>query len=272
MKKQKDFCLMVSIMAMVVFMGVGFTSCLNTDDSNRQITGSALATIESDFAGMEYFRLGAGEKLIPTTQIDPSKLNGVKKVFLSYIFESTEEIKAQELIQNPQAREYHVSIIYLIDLEEKVNVLETHDSSIAADSLTTKCYAPIKSIDSLTIKDNYLTAWVNYDMSGDRLHYITLFRYQTDGLKPGVAGAPDTLDVYLGHSSAGDIYNSTTSGNFAYSDVRYAFVYFKAFNLTSIVNSGVNPSNLVLNVIAKQLSKSYSNDTINVSYPVKYEY
>ncbi|KAA6308564.1 hypothetical protein EZS27_039792, partial [termite gut metagenome] len=124
----------------------------------------------------------------------------------------------------------------------------------------------------LKIKDNYLTAWINYNMSGDKLHFFTLFRYRNDVLKLGENGAPDTLDVYLGHNANGDSYYSTTSENLAYSNMGYAPLYFKAFNITNVIQNvpeGIDPSNLVLKVITRQAT-TYGNDTINVSYPVKY--
>jgi hypothetical protein len=253
---------------MATFIGVGFISCLKGNDDDRQFGGVALATVEQGYEGTNYlFRLDTGEKLIPTTGIsDPTKLNSVKRVFISYTFDSVEEIDEQELVTNLKEREYHISIISIINLEENVTVLSAHD--ITSDSLITKYYDPIKNIDSLRIKDNYLTLWVNYDMSGEKLHFFTLFRYKEDGVKEGKAGEPDTLEVYLGHNARGDSYYGMTSGNLAYADIRYASVYYKAFHIKNVV-SELSPdatSNLVLKVISREVSSS--QDTIPVSYSV----
>ncbi|KAA6307257.1 hypothetical protein EZS27_041075, partial [termite gut metagenome] len=181
------------VIAIAIFMGISFTSCLNTNDDNAPSTGAALATVESSYMGIEYFfRLDTGEKLIPTAGINASALDGVKRVFIIYTFDNTDEIKAQELVSDPKEKEYHVSITYAANLEDERNVvnLDAHDKTNPGDSLTTKYHAPIKSIDSLKIKDNYLTAWINYNMSGDKLHFFTLFRYRNDVLKLGENGAP----------------------------------------------------------------------------------
>jgi hypothetical protein len=136
--------------------------------------------------------------------------------------------------------------------------------------LTAKYYAPIKSIDSLRIKDNYLTAWVDYNMSGDKLHAFTLFRYRDDALRFGENGSPDTLDVYLGHNANGDSYYNTNSKNLISTNLEYAPLYFKAFNITNVIHNvseDINTSNLVLQVITRQV---LGNDTINVPYSVMY--
>ncbi|KAA6316749.1 hypothetical protein EZS27_032986 [termite gut metagenome] len=264
------------VIAVAIFMGISFTSCLNTSDDNAQSTGAALATVESSYMGIDYFfRLDTGEKLIPTAGINASALDGVKRVFIIYTFDRIDEITAQALVSDPKEREYHVSITYATNLEDEHNVanLTAHDTTNPDDSLTTKYYAPIRSIDSLRIKDNYLTAWINYNMSGEKFHFFTLFRYQDDALRAGKNGAPDTLDVYLGHNVNGDSYYNTTSKDLAYISIEYTPLYFKAFDLTSVIHNvseDMNTSNLVLKVIARQISTAYGNDTINVSYPVKY--
>jgi hypothetical protein len=255
---------------MAVFIGVSLSSCLKENDDEKQYAGAALATVEP--RGTNYlFRLDRGEILIPTNGIsDPTKLSNVKRVFISYYFDSTEEIDEQELVTNFNEREYHISVTYIIDLEENVALLSAHDAT--GDSLLTKYYDPIKSIDSLRIQDNYLTLWVNYDMSGEKSHFFTLFRYQEDGVKEGKVGEPDTLEVYLGHNSRGDLYYGTTSNNLVYSDIRYAPVYYKAFHIKNMVSelpSNVT-SNLVLKVISRKVSPMNSRDTISVSYSVNY--
>ncbi|KAA6351982.1 hypothetical protein EZS27_000678 [termite gut metagenome] len=261
----------IFLRVMAIFIGVSFASCLKGNDDDRQYRGVALATVELGYGNTNYlFKLDTGEKLIPTTGInDPTKLSSVKRIFISYYFDSAEEINEQELVTNINEREYHISVISIINLEENVTLLSAHGTT--GDSLTTTYYDPIESIDSLRIKDNYLTLWVNYDMSGEKLHFFTLFRYQEDGVKEGKAGEPDTLEVYLGHNSRGDSYYGTTSSNFVYSDMGYAPVYYKAFHLKNVVSelpSGVS-SNLALKVISREVSHS-SKDTISVSYSVNY--
>ncbi|KAA6340469.1 hypothetical protein EZS27_011663 [termite gut metagenome] len=268
------------VAAVAIFMGLGFASCLGTGDNNgeQQVTRADLATVEFvGYMDMDYFfRLDTGEKLIPISGIsNVSVLEGVKRIFIIYVFESIEEINEQALISDPTQREYHVSITYATNLEDNRNVanLSTHDTANLGDSLTTKYYAPIKSIDSLRIKDDYLTAWINYNMSGEKFHFFTLFRYRDDALRLGKNDAPDTLDVYLGHNVNGDSYYNTTSANLAQSNMGYAPLYFKAFNITSVirnVSDEIDTSNLVLKVITRQTSTG--NDTINVSYPVKYNF
>ncbi|KAA6311399.1 hypothetical protein EZS27_037463, partial [termite gut metagenome] len=195
MKRMRIFLRVV-----VVFIGIGISliSCFKGNDDNGQYRGAALATVEPAYGSTNYlFRLDTGEKLIPTTGIsDPTKLSSVKRIFISYYFENAEEIHEQESVANINEREYHISVISIINLEENVALLSAH--GITGDTLTTTYYDPIRSIDSLRIRDNYLTLWVNYDMSGEKLHFFTLFRYQEDGVKEGKAGEPDTLEVYLG--------------------------------------------------------------------------
>ncbi|KAA6345476.1 hypothetical protein EZS27_006972 [termite gut metagenome] len=263
------------VMAIAVFMGISFSSCLSSNEDPITPTRVAWATVESsDYLDMDYFfRLDSGEKLIPTAGISNAVLTGVKRVFITYTYDNIDEFDAQNLISDPAKREYHVSITYALNLEDERNVtnLTAHDTTNPGDSLTTKYYAPITSIDTLWIKDNYLSAWVNYDMSGNKMHFLTLFRYRNDALRLGENDAPDTLDVYLGHNGNGDTYYDTTSKNLANTDMRYVPLYFKAFNIASVmynVAEDIAPSNLVLNVITRQVLNS--RDTINVSYPVKY--
>jgi hypothetical protein len=257
---------------MAVFIGIGISlvSCLKGNDDSKLFRGAALATVESGYGSTNYlFRLDTGEKLIPTTGIsNPSKLSNVKRIFISYYFDSEEEVNEQKSVANVNEREYHISVIYIINLEENVALLPAH--GITGDSLLTTYYDPIKSIDSVRIKDNYLTLWVNYNMSGEKLHYFTLFRYEEDGVKEGKAGEPDTLEVYLGHNSRGDSYYGTTSSDFAFSDMGYVPVYYKAFPIKDVVGelSSATVSNLVLKVISRKVSGS--QDTIPVSYSVNY--
>ncbi|KAA6315777.1 hypothetical protein EZS27_033814 [termite gut metagenome] len=257
----------IFLRVMVVFMGVSLTSCLEGNDENKQYAGATLATVEP--VGTNYlFRLDTGEKLIPTNGINnPAKLKNVKRVFISYYFDNAEEIDEQELVADFNDRVYHISVIYIFDLEENVALLSEHNAT--DDSLLTKYNDPIKSIDSLRIKDNYLTLWVNYDMSGEKSHLFTLFRYQGDGVKEGEAGEPDTLEVYLGHNARGDSYYRTTSYELAHSYMEYAPVYYKAFHIKEALPSEAT-SNLVLKVISRKVSPNNSMDTIPVSYSVNY--
>ncbi|KAA6343560.1 hypothetical protein EZS27_008773 [termite gut metagenome] len=259
------------VMAIFIGIGINLVSCFKGNDDNKLFREAALAIVEPGYESTNYlFRLDTGEKLIPTSGIsDPTKLSSVKRIFISFYFDSEEEINEQESVANVNEREYHISVIYIFNLEENVAILPAH--GITSDSLLTKYYDPIKSIDSLRIKDNYLTLWVNYNMSGEKLHFFTLFRYEEDGVKEGKAGEPDTLEVYLGHNSRGDSYYGTTSSNFVFSDMGYVPVYYKAFPIKDVVSelSSVAASNLVLKVISREVSPS-SQDTIPVSYSVNY--
>lgn len=254
------------VIALVASLPLTMSSCLDSGDPGPA-SGSALASVEGSY--VTFFRADDGPKLIPNANsFDPTKLDGIRRVFVSFTFDDETELDTQSA-KEPADREYHVTIQYLYNLEDKNNVAMTMRGS-SGDSLMTKCRTAINGIDTLYIKNDYLTAFTDYKMTGRVYPALPIFYYADDGVKVGAGNDPDTIDIYMGYNSFKDDlnYTSSTSKDFGWNAPP---VYYRAYRVSGIVGSArpnTAKGSVILNLITRQ--SKISGDTINVNYPVKY--
>ena len=242
----------VLMLTLIVLMGVGFTSCMNSDD-NTTTMGYSVVKVSMGSFGSVYFEDASGFKFYPSTaslskveaelKFEPSSTN---LAYIGYQYDTA----TQQVTEN--TTKLNVELFYAVSLDAKVEIVSEpgadNDSISKAPIVTLKgslnSYYEYKP---MMFNDNTLLLSVNYFMSTSN-HYFTLVYYQNEA-----PAMPDNLventddnsvTLYLRHNNGTDTSTSGTSLGYIQS---YPYVFYKAFDLSSLrLSSGTK---LIINTL-----------------------
>ena len=257
----------ILVLALVVLMGVGFTSCMNGDDDTTVRRG-AFVKVYTGGLGSIYFKDANGFKYYPsatsmatmksTYGFDPSSGD---MAYIIYQYDSA----TQTVTENTESLQ-NLQLVYAFGLDATVESVSEKGAS--NDSIAK---APIRSLDG-TIGSSYkyepvmfdestLLLQIDYFMGIDGIlsHYFTLVYY------PNEPAEENTIKLYLRHNNGKDTSTNYTSVNLS---GQYPFVFYKAFNLRKlnvpintdtkiIIETQVNNTNIDLEDKNNTSSKTY---------------
>lgn len=219
------------MLALIMLMGVGFTSCMNGENDTtvrRDVfakTHSSMGvTWFEDEYGFEYYPSATSMATMKTYGFDPISND---MVYLIFQYDSA----TQPVTENTKSLK-DLQLLYATELDATVeSVAEKGDSN---DSIAK---APIRGLEgtistsygNITYKpimfdENTLMLQIDYFMGIDGLlsHYFTLVHY------PNEPAEENTIKLYLRHNNGKDTSTSYTSVNYS---GQYPFLFYKAFNL-----------------------------------------
>jgi hypothetical protein len=252
-------------------------SCLNDDEGDGQVT-FCLPTTMTGFMGTYEFTDETGIRLVPDEsflQMDQTELAkfSPKVIVTGYMTQSMYESQAGKPLDE---QVYTITVLSLSDMVAKDGqgtVMTTRGA--AADTLLSKCQLPFIALDTLFMGtgSNYLRVNANYYV-GSQTHSLPIFRYTDEPLKVATdASAPDTLDLYIGNWGLTDDFMQEESVSYAAMGIA-PHIYYRAYDLSAVLMSiqgQLRERRVVLNINARQI-RPYTSDTINVAYPVLYNY
>lgn len=227
----------VLVLSLIVLMGVGLTSCMDSDD-NTTLTGFALVKVRNSL-GVTFFEDANGFKLYPSmvslSQMEAApnnfKTSSTHMAYIGYQYDSA----TQPTTAN--TTKLNVDLVYAVSLDATYEVVDqpgaSNDSINKAPIISLKgtidgsyTYKPVMYDDT-----NTLLLSINYYMSKDN-HTFTLVRYRNgNAQEEGNAEDGNTITMYLRHNNVED--NSINATSLAYSS-RHPSVFYKAFNLSSL--------------------------------------
>lgn len=232
-------------LALTLLMGISFTSCLNSDDDSSSQGGGIVTVINS--YGSVYFLDGSGVKYYPTS-------TSLASVESTYSFSTSSKVAYvvfdYDTTTETASTGYTVELTYAVSLDSKVEMVQTKGAS--NDSTTT---APVISLDLMTTSEylyvinDQLVIGANYYMS--KYHYLTMVYYPNETTESSTE-----IKLYLRHNSKGDTSTAATSYDYASS---YPSIYFKAYNLSNILNDFYDKtglSSVKINVETKENDSS----------------
>lgn len=256
------------MLALVILMGVGFTSCMNGDDDTT-VRQDAFVKVKTGGLGSIYFEDANGFKyyasatslatMKSTYGFDPSS---GEMAYIIYQYDSA----TQPITENTESLK-DLQLVYAFGLDATVESVTEEGAS--NDSIAK---APIRSLDG-TIGSSYkyepfmfdestLLLQIDYFMGVDGLlsHYFTLVHYPNEQVEE------NTIKLYLRHNNGKDTSLNYTSVNFS---GQYPFVFYKAFNLSKlhvpintdtkiIIETQVNNTNIDLEDEKYTSSKTYT--------------
>lgn len=218
------------VLALTLLMGISFTSCLSSDDDSSS-QGGGIVTVVDNY-GSVYFLDGSGVKYYPTS----TSLTSVES---TYSFSTSSKVAYvvfnYDSTTGSVSTGYTVELTYAISLDSKVEMVQTKGAS--NDSTAT---APVISLGLITtteylyVINDQLVIGANYYMS--KYHYLTMVYYPSETTENSTE-----IKLYLRHNSKGDTSTAATSYNYAGS---YPSLYFKAYNLSNILNDFYNKTGL----------------------------
>ncbi len=236
MKKQMK----VLVLTLIVLMGVGFTSCMNSD-GNTTMMGYSVVKVHSSF-GVVYFEDASGFKYYPTTtslaQIEANPFNfktsSTNLAYIGYQYDT----ETQQVTES--TTKLNVELNYAVSLDAKLEIVNErgaeNDSIANAPIITLKGTANgYYNYEPVMFDSNTLLLSVNYFMNINKpFHYFTLVYYPNEEPvpdAPALDGEGNTVTLYLRHNSGDDTSNSATSLGYVQS---LPSVFYKAFDLSSL--------------------------------------
>ena len=222
----------VLVLTLIVLMGVGFTSCMNSDDNYTPVWQGPVEVISSAYGGT-YFKIGelkiqptatslmAGEE---TYKFDPSS---TKMAYIACTY-SNDEASGNSGATNTLK---NVTLNYAVSLDGTVESVTEKGAS--NDSVATAPIIRVTNVMSSTstseenfyILDNrYLFAGISYYVQ-EKQHSFTLVNYPNEEVEDGV------IKFYLRHGGTPEKDGVTLiSANVAGT---YPYLYYKSFDLAN---------------------------------------
>lgn len=254
--------------AMALFMGLSFTSCLDSDNDTDTLYVGGFVKV-SGYMGYYTFKGPDGKSTInpSSSSITQLESNGMKLTNVNIAF--VQGTYSKEL--NPEAeqtQEYkNVNLSYAAPLDGAVEIV--YNEGAENDSIN---YACIRSIENTNRGNNYYgnvfnTPWFFYDktslilpisyaLSGKKHHKFTLV-YRQDLSKEG----EEEMTLYLRHYNAKDSNTNYDSFDLA---SNYPYAYFYAFDLNTAMYAWANavgrPGELPDRITIKYVADEYSTD------------
>lgn len=253
---------------MALFMGLSFTSCLDSDNDTDTLYVGGFVKV-SGYMGYYTFKGPDGKSTInpSSSSITQLESNGMKLTNVNIAF--VQGTYSKEL--NPEAeqtQEYkNVNLSYAAPLDGAVEIV--YNEGAENDSIN---YACIRSIENTNRGNNYYgnvfnTPWFFYDktslilpisyaLSGKKHHKFTLV-YRQDLSKEG----EEEMTLYLRHYNAKDSNTNYDSFDLA---SNYPYAYFYAFDLNTAMYAWANavgrPGELPDRITIKYVADEYSTD------------
>lgn len=260
----------ILMLALVVLMGVGFTSCMNGDDDTTvrqdafvKVVSSMGVTWFEDANGFRYYASATSMATMKSTYgFDPSSGD---MAYIIYQYDSA----TQPVTENTTSLK-DLQLVYAMGLDATVESVAEKGAS--NDSIAK---APIRSLDG-TIGSSYkyepfmfdestLLLQIDYFMGIDGIlsHYFTLVYY------PNEPAEENTIKLYLRHNNGKDTSTNYTSVNFS---GQYPFVFYKAFNLSKLNVTPINTDTKI--IIETQVNNTNidledKNNTSSKTYEVQ---
>lgn len=223
------------MLALVVLMGVGFTSCMN-GENDTTVRAGGLVKVESSL-GVTWFKDVNGVKLYPsaTSMASMKAVSGFDPsagdmAYIIYQYDSATQSSTDNL-----------QLLYATELDATVESVQKPEEGGERPSNDSIAKAPIRNLkgtislygggtiqyEPFMFDKSTLMLQIDYFMgtSGLLSHYFTLVHYTNEPVEE------NTIKLYLRHNNGNDTSTSYTSVNIS-SD--YPFVFYKAFNLSKL--------------------------------------
>lgn len=227
----------VLMLALVVLMGVGFTSCMSSDN-NTTVQGAAYVKVFGSL-GLIHFEDANGFRLYPTAA-SLSKIEGTgyfnssstKMAYVVYQYDTS----TQQVTENTTKLNVDLLAAFSLDATFENNVKPgAENDSIAKAPIISLEASPdgTNSFKPVMYDDQTLLLPINYYMSNFN-HYFTLIRYQNE--PAATEGEGKNITLYLRHNNGSDTSTSGTSLRYLLEYTSYygANPFYKAFNLESL--------------------------------------
>lgn len=230
----------------VVASALGFSSCLDSDDSNPYGGGNSLVTVRGSAATGLRLYADYGGILIPSSENVSSMgatLEKLERVYIEYEF--TEDIST---ITPSETATYNVNILggYSYSVETK-DVIDLYDNPEAQDSLSTH-QDGITSLAIASAYRGYITVYPTYKRSRSQNPYFDMaFDSTTD-----VDVANNRLNMTL-------YFDDNTS------DAATSYAWYQSFSLPSETYDVFTSDSLTLAVKALSDGGSSLEQTIRIS-------
>lgn len=245
----------ILMLALVVLMGVGFTSCMN-GENDTTVREDAFVKVVS-YMGSTWFEDANGFRYYPTdaslaamkTQMGFEPVNG-GMAYVIYQYDSATQTKTATSTSLKD-----LQLLYATKLDATVESVqhkpEEGEEPLSNDSIAK---APIRGLEG-TISTSYgnitykpimfdestLLLQIDYFMGPEGLlsHYFTLVHYRDESVDE------NTIKLYLRHNNGKDTSTSYTSVNYLN---QYPFVFYKAFNLGKLDGSINENTKIIIEV------------------------
>lgn len=234
----------VLMLTLVVLMGVGFTSCMDSDN-NTTISGAAYVKVHSAL-GTTYFTDANGFELYPSAsslaKIETGSGNfNSSSTMMAYVVYQY-DTSTQQVTENTTKLNVELLAAFGLDATfESVSVpgVSDNDSIAKAPIISLKATPDgTNSFKPVMYDDRTLLLPINYFMSNFN-HYFTLIRYENNAPAESnqvTEGEGKNITLYLRHNNAGDTSTSGTSLRYLLEYTSYYGLnpFYKAFNLSSL--------------------------------------
>lgn len=239
--------------AFTLLMSVAFTSCMDSGtDSKPQ--GVAIVEVKGDgMMGVTYFQMGE-IKLFPTSSslAAVGTTNGFKpsSTDIAYVLYEYDPESADN-VNFETTKKLTVDLRFAISLDATSHVVTTPGSgndSVATAPIIELSKSAVEADKEFTIIGNhYLTAGVNYYLSGQKMHSLTMICYPEE-----ITADSEDLKLYLRHRSQEA--DSFTGGDMSSAKVggQYPSLFYYAFDINSALTSfsmktgGKTPNNIIV--------------------------
>lgn len=252
----------VLVLALIVLMGVGFTSCMNSDDNSTSSWMGPVEVFNSAFTGT-YFKFG--ELIIYPTN---TSLATVEKQYnfepsatrMAYIaFEySTDEGSGNETATN---KLQNVVMNYAVSLDETVESV-IDKGNAPNDSVATAPIIRMTDVMSATPNENgfyilhnrYLFTGLAYFVQ-EKAHSFTLVNYPNEVVEEG------TVKFYLRHSGTPE--KETIGQTSVNAAGLYPYLYFKSFDIRNYLPTELGKEVKIVVVVDQNTVNNKLDDESN---------
>lgn len=261
--------------AFTLLMSVAFTSCMDSGtDSKPQ--GVAIVEVKENL-GMTYFQMGE-IKLYPTSSslAAVGTANGFKpsSTDIAYVLYEYDPESADNA-NFETTKKLTVDLRFAISIDATSHVIATPGSG--NDSVST---APIIELSKSAVEaekeftvigNHYLTAGINYYLSGQKMHSLTMICYPEE-----ITADSEDLTLYLRHRSqetesfnGGDMSSVKVGGQYP-SLFYYAFDIESALTSFSMKTGGKTPTNIIVEADLNANNTKLS-DATKKTYTITYK-
>ncbi len=216
------------VLVLTVLMGIGFTSCINSDNDYTPTGGGPVEVINSIYGGT-YFQDVNGLKIVPSITSLSAVEQGMNfkptKTNMAYILFTYTEEQAAEIVNGKIS---NVDLKYAISIDETVESVDSKESEASNDSIST---APVIQLDNVVNydpnkelflwNDRFLFTGINYYFYA-KMHYFTLVKYDNEQEE-------GKLIYHLRHTGTPEAPSVNSTSRNAGSSLPY--MYYKSFDI-----------------------------------------
>lgn len=261
--------------AFTLLMSMAFTSCMDSGTDSKPQAVAIAQVMNSSMMGLTYFKVGE-ITLYPTSSslATVETTNGFKpsSTQIAYILYEYD-------LESADNANYETTKKLTVDLKFAISIDATSHATTKGASNDSIATAPIIELSKSAVEadkefaivgNSYLTAGINYYLSGSKIHTFTMICYPEE-----ITADSEDLKLYLRHRSKEA--DSFTGGDMSSAKVggQYPSLFYYAFDINSALTDfkqktgGKTPNNIIVeadvNVNSAKLSDA-EKKTYTVTY------